>query len=130
MSVKYLAAVMLALGGASMAVAQEVERNQLGNLNVDLHVHSFLSEEELMTLRIVTQSAETLAVLVPEGSTIAALAVAPDEGFIRDGMPVESATAIRDLPSLAQAREDAVQACNAARSGGAECVVILEVSPR
>ena len=92
-------------------------------------LHPFLTEEETATLRVIGQSTDALALFVPEGGRFAALAVAPAEGFIRDGLPVDSAVAIGDLPDLEQARNAALDACNRARDGGAGCEIVLEISP-
>ncbi len=120
----------LALVWVATAVpAQEVERYALQGASVTVILHPFLTEEETATLRVIGQSTDALALFVPEGGRFAALAVAPAEGFIRDGMPVDSAVAIGDLPDLEQARTAALDECNAARNGGDDCQIVLEISP-
>ncbi len=108
--------------------AQQAERYQVEGAQVTLMLHPFLTEEESETLRIIGQSPDALALFLPEGGRFAALAVAPDEGFIRDGAPVESAVAIGNLPDLDEARMAALEGCNAARNGGPECEIVLEIS--
>ncbi len=122
----------LSLGAATASLAQQAgqERFDLDGVSVVVTAHAFLTEEELMTLRLVGQNRDALALFVPEGDGFAALAVAPDEGFVRAGMPVDSASALSGLPDLDAARAAALEACNSARSGGASCAVVLEVAPR
>ena len=131
-SVKSVLAGILALGLPAGGMAQQsgAELYQLDGAEVTVLTHGFLSEEELQTLRLVGQNRDALMVFLPEAGGHAALAVAPDEGFVRDGMPVESASAISGLPDIAAAREAALDACNALRNGGAACQVVLEVAPR
>ncbi len=120
----------LALGAfVPAALAQQAETYNLPGAQVTVTLHDFLTEEENSTLQIIGQSPDALELFLPEGGRFAALAVAPDEGFIRDGIPVESAVAIGNLPDLAEARAAALEGCNAARSGGAECQIVLEISP-
>lgn len=134
-SVQYGLACGLVLGvsplGAPAVLAEQVaaEVFQLDGIAVTVLPHAFLSEEELMTLRLVGQNRDALAVFIPEGSGFAALAVAPEEGFVRGGMPVESASAISGLPDLASARDTALAECNAVRNGGQTCEIVLEVAP-
>lgn len=130
--VKSVLAGLLAFGipAGTMAQHSGAERYQLDGAEVTVLPHGFLSEEELLTLRLVGQNRDALMVFLPEGGGHAALAVAPDEGFVRAGMPVDSASAISGLPDIATAREAALDACNAARNGGAACQVVLEVAPR
>jgi hypothetical protein len=130
--VKSVLAGVVALALSSMALAQQpgAEQYQLDGAEVTVLAHGFLSEEELLTLRLVGQNPEALSIFIPEGSGFAALAVAPDEGFVRAGMPVASASAISGLPDIGSARDAALDACNAARNGGPACQVVLEVAPR
>lgn len=125
-------AALMALFFGAAATAQEVpvETATLGKSAITLYAHPFLTEEELATLRLVMTNTEMLGMFLPgkEGS-YAAMAVAPGEGFIRDGAPVASASALADLPDAATASANALQACNAARAKGADCVVVLEVGP-
>jgi hypothetical protein len=122
----------LALGAVTGASAQAPtgEQYTLDGVDVAVLIHDFLTEDEVMMLRLVGQNRDALSLFVPEGDGFAALAVAPDEGFVRDGMPVESATAISGLPDLESARASALEACNAARTGGVDCQVVLEIAPR
>lgn len=132
MLVKKLGAALVAgvtLSVASSVAAQDVEISRLGDLQIALHLHPFLTETEVLVLRTAAQNRDALSVLVPAGSTIAALAIAPSEGFIRDGDVVDSAKAVRDLPNLATARSDALSECNGARQRGPACVIVLEISP-
>ncbi len=121
-----------ALLAASPALAQTVptEVFTLDAVDVTLHLHPFLTDEEATTLRVVGQSPDALALFVPASSSFGAIALAPDEGFIRDGMPVDSASAVADLPDATQARDAALMECNAARTGGPACVIVLEIAPR
>lgn len=130
--VKSVLAGIVALGLSSMALAQQTgaERYQLDGIEVTVLTHGFLSEEELMTLRLVGQNRDALSIFIPEGSGFAALAVAPNEGFVRAGMPVDSASAISGLPDIGAARDAALEACDAARNGGPACQIVLEVAPR
>lgn len=109
-----------------------VETAKLGKSNVTLHVQPFLTEEELATLRLVMTNKDALAVFVPgKPGSFAALAMSPDEGFIRDGQPVGSAMALADFKDAAAAATEAMAACDAARKpkSKASCVVVLEVGP-
>lgn len=128
--VRPLFPALMLMGMLMPAAAQQAERYEMQGSAVTVILHPFLSEEETVTLRVVGQSPDALSLFVPEGGQFAAMAVAPAEGFIRDGMPVASATAISNLPDLAQARAAALEGCNAARSGGAECQIVLEIAPR
>lgn len=124
-------ACLLAMGVSSAVLAQpQSERFELDGVAVTVMPHNFLSSEELMTLRLIGQNSDALALFVPEGGGFAALAVAPAEGLVRAGMPVESAIAISGLPSLAAARNEALAECNSLRSGGPACEIVLEVAPR
>ena len=121
----------LLLAGVMLpAQAEQAERYEVQGSEVTLFLHPFLSEEETMTLRIIGQSPDALSVFLPEGGQFAALAVAPEEGFIRDGMPVESAVAIGNLPDMDDARSAALDGCNEARSSEVACEIVLEISPR
>lgn len=126
----YLAAILFSTG--SGAVAQDVmtEVYHLGEFEVRVLLHSFLTEDEMTTLRAVGQSQEALGLFVSEGPGYAALAVAPDEGFMRNGLPVESAIALSGLDTLSEARRAANAACNSARTSSAACVTVLAISPR
>ncbi|MDP2085445.1 MAG: hypothetical protein Q8K20_09625 [Gemmobacter sp.] len=126
----YVLSATLALMAApalAQTVATEVQR--LGENQVSLHLHPFLTAEEQSALRLVATNEQALALFVTRPGRHAALAVAPEEGFIRSGMPVASATALSDLPDAQAARDAAMQGCEAARKVGPACVVVLEVAP-
>jgi hypothetical protein len=128
-----LAALILTAPAAALAQsAPTTERFEQGATAITLHLHPFLTEEEVTILRLVGESPDALALFVPAGSGpgFGAIALAPADGFLRDGMPVDSAAAVADLPDAAQARETALAECNSARSGGASCVVVLDIAPK
>ncbi|TVP73222.1 MAG: hypothetical protein EA339_03795 [Rhodobacteraceae bacterium] len=125
----------LALGGAALATAGlaqtvEAEQFELDGVSVTVFAQDFLTEEEVMTLRLVGQNRDALAVFVTAGEGFAALAVAPQEGFVRGGVPVASASALSGLPDLGAARAAALEACDAARDSAEACAVVLEIAPR
>lgn len=125
-----LAALCLASTGAVNAEeAVKTETATLGTSAITLHLHPFLTEEELTVLRLVLVNEDALKMFVVSNSGHAALAVAPDEGFVRDGALVPSAKALADLPDPETARTDALKACDEARKGDAACVVVLEIAP-
>jgi hypothetical protein len=125
-------AAVLALGASGMGLAQgePVETADLGTSRITLHVHDFLSGDELTTLRLVMVNADALALFVPEGGGYAALAMAPDEGFISEGAVVKSAVALAGLPDAATAEAEAVASCDALRVSVAPCVLVLEIAPK
>lgn len=126
------AAALLALGaGMAMAGDVPVETNVLNGAKVVLHVQPFLDATELATLRLVLSNADALSVFVPKAGGFAAMAVAPDEGFLRNGQPVASATALGGLPDAKAAAAGALAACDQKRNAaGAACVLVLEVAPK
>lgn len=121
--------------GAALAVlpaqAQQVETEiyNLGGVRLTLHLHPFLSEEGVAMLRLVGQNQDALSLFVPDGARFAAMALSPDEGLVKDGLLAESAVAVADLPDLETARSAALEGCNAARGGGPDCVIALEIQP-
>jgi hypothetical protein len=121
-----LVAVMVA-GTAGAEVP--VETATLGASAITLHLHPFLTDEELATLRLVMTNEQALGVFVPDKSGFAALAVSPEDGFIRVGAPMGSAVAVGDLPDGAAARQAALAGCEAAKEGSAPCVTVLEIAP-
>lgn len=125
-------AVALALAPVGQAIAQQApaELYQLDGVEISVMTHAFLSDEEMMTLRLVGQNRDALALFVPEGPGYAALAIAPDEGFVREGVPVDSAIAISGVLDIETARASALEACDAARQTAQDCVIALEVAPR
>jgi hypothetical protein len=124
------AIAILALVSASAAMAEDVpvETSELAGSVILLHVHPFLTDEELKTLRLVGSNKDALALFVPEGGGHAAIAVAPEEGFVRSGMPVASAMAVAKLPDAETAQKDALEGCNAAKTTKTACVLVLEVA--
>lgn len=126
--------VMVASGcgaQAQEAAPVPVEEAKLGKSLVTFTRHPFLTDEEVATLQLVMSNRQALSVFVPgKPDAFSALAVSPDEGFIREGQPVASAVAVADLPDAETARANAVAACDAARDEKhAPCVVVLEVGP-
>ncbi|VDC33057.1 hypothetical protein [Pseudogemmobacter humi] len=121
---------MAALAAAVPALADiAVETKLNGKSEVTLHLHPFLSEEELTLLRMVQTNDQALAIFVPGKAGFAALAVSPDDGFLRNGQPVPSAIALADLPDAATAEKEALAACDATRKGKNSCVLVLTVAP-
>jgi len=126
-----MAAALVAFGAtAAFAGDVPVEQASLGEARITLHVHEFLQDDELAALRLVLVNSDALALFVPKSDGYAAMAVSPDDGFIRDGALVKSAMALADLPDAATASAEAVKACEALRKGTAACVVVLEVAPK
>lgn len=120
--------LMLATGaGAQDAVPTETGVN--GVSSVTLHVQPFLTEEELTTLRIVLTNEQALALFVPDSTGFAAMAAAPDDGFIRDGAAVKSAVALAGFADADAAATAALAACDGARTGETPCVVVLDIAP-
>lgn len=121
------AALLATTGGA---VAQDVPREVTrgDGLEVTLHRHPGLAAEDRDMLQALAAQPAALAGLLG-ASGFAAIALAPAEGMIRDGVPADSATAIGQLPDAATARAAALEGCTAARRSGPACVVVLEVAP-
>lgn len=111
--------------------AQDVPREEyrLDGSAVAVFLHPFLSDEGVAMLRLVGQNRDALSLFVPEGARFAAMALAPQDGLVRDGLLAETAVAVADLPDLDAARAAALDGCDAARSGGLECVIALEIRP-
>jgi hypothetical protein len=116
--------------GAALADVPPAETAEIGEARVTVYAMSFLSEEEVATLRLVLTSPEALALFVPAGGGHAALAVSPADGFIREGGLVKSASAIAGMETADKAAEAALTACDGARQGKEPCVVVLEVAPK
>lgn len=116
------------LAGSAVAGDIPTEVATLKGQKITLHVHPFLTDEELKMLRLVQTNKQALQLFVTSGG-FSAIAVAPEEGFVRDGGLVPSAIAIGDLPSAEAAAEAALKACDAARKAALACVVVLEVAP-
>jgi hypothetical protein len=119
--------VLMAACAAAQTAA--VERAVLGASRISLQVQPFLTEEEVTTLRFVMTNEQALALFVPRKGGFAALAMSPDDGFIREGAPVKSAVAVGDLPDAAAAGAAALKACEAAKKGSQACVIVLEIAP-
>lgn len=117
--------------GAALAEAPKAETAALGGAQVSIYPWEFLTEEELTTLRLVLVNEDALAIFVPADGKggFAALAVSPDDGFIREGALAKSATALAGLESADAAKAAALEACNAAKKGEAACEIVLDVSP-
>ncbi|MBK6466895.1 MAG: hypothetical protein IPL38_16695 [Rhodobacter sp.] len=122
-------AAAVALAGPALAGETPVETATLGEAKITLHVHDFLLEDELMALRLVMTNEDALALFVPKSGGFAALAMSPDDGFIRDGAPAKSAVALADLPDAGTAAAEAAKACDGLRKGKSPCVVVLEIAP-
>ncbi|MCB5409362.1 hypothetical protein [Pseudogemmobacter faecipullorum] len=105
------------------------DTRQNGTAKVTLWSHAFLSEDELAMLRMVQTNDQALAIFVPDNKGFAAMAVSPDDGFLRDGQPVASAIAIAGLPDAQTATKNALAACNQSRKGKKPCVLVLAVEP-
>jgi hypothetical protein len=114
---------------AAVAQTAPVETAVLGASAITLHLQPFLTEEEVTTLRFVMTNEQALELFVPRTGGFAALAMSPDDGFIREGAPVKSAVAVGDLPDAAAASASAMTACEAAKKGAAACVIVLEIAP-
>lgn len=121
-------ALCAALSAGAAAAEVAVEETKDKGVTVRLHLHPFLTDEERTTLRLVATNADARALFIPQGTGFAALALAPGEGFIRAGLPVQSATAIGGAQDAAAAEAEARAECDRKRSGGDACVTVLEVS--
>jgi hypothetical protein len=119
------------LAGAAQAEVPPVETGTLEGAKVSIHTWDFLTPDELAALRLVLVNKDALALFVPADGTggFAALAVSPDDGFIRDGALAKSASAIAGLETAEAAATAALEACDAARKGKENCAVVLEVAP-
>lgn len=123
------ACVALVLAQAAPATAG-TEHFELEGARITLHLHDFLTDEELDTLRIVGTVPQALMLFMGNADGHGAIAVAPDEGFIRDGAPVESAAALAELPDARAAATAARDQCDRQRTTAQPCVVVLEIAPR
>lgn len=115
--------------GAAFAAGVPMETAVVGKSAVTLYLHDFLTDEEKATLRLVLSNEQALAIFVPENKGFAAMAASPDDGFIRNGKPVASAVALAGLPDAATAETEALKACEAAKTGRAPCVTVLQITP-
>ena len=125
-----VAAVLAGWAGMAAADLPPAETAVIGGAKVTVYTMNFLTPEEVAALKLVLVNEAALQLFVPEGSAgFAAMAVSPDEGFIRDGGLVPSAVAIAGMASAEEAAEAALAGCDAARKAAATCVVVLEVAP-
>ena len=125
-----VAAVLAGWAGMAAADLPPAETAVIGGAKVAIYTMNFLTPEEVAALKLVLVNEAALQLFVPEGSAgFAAMAVSPEDGFIRDGALVPSATAIAGLASAEEAATAALEGCNAAKAGKADCVVVLEVQP-
>jgi len=116
------------LAQTAAAVPSEVHR--LGDRRITLYQHPFLTAQETAALGAMAANEQALTHFVAGNrQNHAAIAVAPRDGFVRNGRLAASAFAIADLPSAEAARDAAIAGCERARRRGPGCVVVLEVSP-
>lgn len=125
----------LALGAALGALAwgaaaQQTQTFTHDSAEVRLTLPDALSAEDRSMLEIIAATPDVLATMLDTAAGHAAIALAPGEGMIQDGVPPASATALGGLPNAESARREALQRCEEARRGGPACVVVLEVAPR
>jgi hypothetical protein len=117
---------------ASAAVAEDVklETADLGASRITLHVQPFLTEADLATLRLVMTNKDALKLFVTSDKGYAALAVSPEDGFMKDGALVASVVALADLADAETAAKEVIAACDKAKVGKEPCVLVLEVGPK
>ncbi len=131
--VALISALTVVSGGFGLAdrarAELATETTVLGGSQITLTLPDFLNEQEVQTLRLVATNEQALSLFVPSNNGFAAIAIAPADGFIRDGQPVASAIAMAELASAEDARAKVLEACDKAKSGGDPCVVVLEVGP-
>lgn len=123
---------MAMMAGAARAEDVPAEVSTLDGAQITLHVYPFLKDQELQTLRLVATNSQALAVFVPgDKSHYSALALAPADGFLKDGAPTETASAQSDLPDANTAAKAALDSCDAKRGkAGKPCVLVLEIGPK
>jgi hypothetical protein len=121
-------ALLLAAAGSASAQQVPTEVTRAGGVEITLHIHPDLAEEDRALLRALSASPDALAALLGSDG-FAAIALAPAEGMARGGVPAESAIAIGQLPDAAAARTAALEGCTTARRSGPACVVVLEMAP-
>jgi hypothetical protein len=126
-----LGLVMGMVAGTAFAKDVPVEVSTLEGTQITLHVHPFLTDPDLQVLRQVASNPQALAVFVPgDKSHYAAMALAPKDGFLKDGAPTETAIALSDFPDAAAAAKAVTEACDAKRGKkGKPCVIVLEIGP-
>lgn len=118
----------VSLSGVALAEVP-TEVSKINGAKVTFYVQPFLDDTELATLRLVATQEQALKLFVPSNEGFAAIALSPDDGFIRGGKPAASASAIAQMPDAASAAAKALETCNAARTGTADCVIVMEISP-
>jgi len=125
---KWALALLVAVAPAQ---AQQVktENYELDGKRIAVYLHPFLSDEGLSMLRLVGQNRDALSLFVPDAARFAAMALAPRDGLVSDGLLADSAVAVADMSDIAIARKAALDGCNAARSVGPACVIALEIQP-
>lgn len=96
---------------------------------VTFYRHAFLTDEEVEFLRIIASNPDARATMMGDAPGFAAIAIAPREGFLAGTMPAPSAHARAQLPDRDSAHAAARAGCDAARSGGAPCVVVIDTQP-
>lgn len=126
MVVAMLAGVTLA-GAARAEVPVEV--TIIDGTQVTIHLHDFLSEQEMGVFRLIGSNSQMLQAFMQGATGYGAMALSPDDGYIRGGLPSGSASARMGLADAQAAAASALEMCNAARTGAAECVVVLELGP-
>lgn len=120
---------VLAMVGSAQAQDVPVEVTKLAGQQITLHAYPFLNETDLKTLRLVASNKQALQLFITSKKGYAAIAVAPNEGFLPGGAPAPSAVALSDLPDAETASTEARKGCDDKRKGGEPCVVVLEVGP-
>ncbi|MEZ5797175.1 MAG: hypothetical protein R3D63_06670 [Paracoccaceae bacterium] len=130
MRVAVLGLVMAGWAGAALAQEVAVETGTIGDTKAVLHLHPFLTAEELATLRVVLSNKEAQALFIGAKKGFAAMAVNPDEGFIRGGKPVASAVALAEFDTPEAASAAAITDCAAVAKSKTPCVVVLEVEAK
>jgi hypothetical protein len=120
------------LVGAASAKDVPVEVSTLDGAQITLHLHPFLKDAELQVLRQVASNPQALAVFVPgDKSRYSAMALAPKDGFLKDGAPADTAIALSDFTDAAAAADAVTKACDAKRGKkGKPCVLVLEIGPK
>ncbi len=124
-----LAGMVAALAISAARADVPVEVSRIDGAKVTFYVQPFLDAGELATLRLVATQSQALKLFVPSDKGFAAIALSPDDGFIKNGKPAASATAVAEMPDAATAAAKALELCNMARKGAADCVIVMEISP-
>jgi hypothetical protein len=125
-----MGALVLALIAPPALAEVPQETSSLGDFTITLQLHPFLTPEELEVMRLVGSDMQLLTLFVPDATGHSALAVSPDEGFVKEGLPVPSAFALGGLPDTETAGKAAIAGCQKAATSKTPCVVILHVAPK